>query len=390
MEPALAASAVTPGDALPLAGGRLRFEHVTHRNESEVRSLLRETPVPGWISLSYEREPDYLLGTTIEGPTQQTVIARLAEDGRLVGTFSRAVRPAFVNGATRPLGYLGMLRMAAPFRGRTRFLREGYEACRRCLHEPEVTPWYVTSIIEDNAPARRVLEAGLPGLPTYRAVDRFVTLALPSQRRAAPSPRGVSVVRGSREFLPDVAACLQRNYARYQFAPLWRAADLCSPERCRGLRPEDFLVALRGDRVAGCLALWDQRSFKQHVVRGYDPRVARWRRPINLATRLLSLPRLPEPGQALQEACLSLAAADGDDSAVMTALVAAALREAHQRDLAFVTLGCSARNPMLAALQSRFRHLKYRSVIYVVHWDDGRAAAAALDDRPVHLEAATL
>lgn len=381
---------MTPADALPLARGRLRFERVTHRNEPEVRRLLRETPVPGWISLSYEREPDYLLSATIEGPTQQTVIARLAEDGRLVGTFSRAVRPAFVNGATRPLGYLGMLRMAAPFRGRTRFLREGYEACRKCLHEPDVTPWYVTSIIEDNAPARRVLEAGLPGLPVYRAVDRFVTLALLSRRRPAASPPGLRIVHGSRELLPDVAACLQRNYARYQFAPLWTAADLCSPERCRGLRPGDFVLALRGERVVGCLALWDQRSFKQHVVRGYDPRIARWRRPINLAARLLSLPTLPEPGQALQEACLSLAAADGDDPAVMTALVGTALHEAHRRDLSFVTLGCSARNPMLAALQSRFRHLQYRSVIYVVHWDDGRAAAAALDGRPVHLEAATL
>jgi hypothetical protein len=346
--------------------------------------------VPGWITLAYEREPDYLLGTTLEGPVQQTVLARTAQDGALVGTFSRSERLAFVNGEPQPLGYLGLLRLRDCFRGRTRYLREGYEACRRFLHDPERTPYYVTSIIEGNATARRVLEAGLPGLPAYRPWQEFATLALPCRRHAGTLPRGLQVVPGSTELLGDIAACLQRNYARYALAPYWTAADLASPERCRGLRPQDFRVALRRDRVVGCLALWDQRSFKQHVVRGYAPGVGRWRRPINLATRMLSLPRLPGPGEALAEAALSHAASDADDPEVLLALVAAARAEAHRRGLSIVTLGLARRNPMLRAVQAAFRHLEYRSLLYLVHWEDGMAAAAALDDRPAHLEAATL
>jgi hypothetical protein len=387
---ALAASAVVAPCLLPATGGRLRFELVATHNEREVRQLLREAPVPGWITLAYEREPDYLLGTTLEGPVQQTVLARTVADGTLVGTFSRSERLAFVNGEPRPLGYLGLLRLRDRFRGRTRYLREGYEACRRFLHDPARTPYYVTSVIEGNTTARRVLEAGLPGLPVYRPWQAFSTLALPCRRHPGTVPRGLQVVPGSPQLLGDIAACLQRNYARYALAPYWTADDLASPERCRGLRPQDFRVALRGDRVVGCLALWDQRAFKQHVACGYTPTVGRWRGPINVAARLLSLPRLPEPGEALAEATLSHAASDDDDPAVLLALVGAARAEAHRRGLAVVTLGLALRNPMLRAVRAAFRHLEYRSILYLVHWDDGRAAAAALDDRPAHLEAATL
>jgi len=375
---------------LPASGGRLRFELVTAHNEWAVRRLLRETPVPGWITLAYEREPDYLLGTALEGTLQQTVLARTVEDGTLVGTFSRSERLAFVNGEPRPLGYLGLLRLRDRFRGRTRYLREGYEACRRFLHDPVRTPYYVTSIIESNATARRVLEAGLPGLPTYRPWQAFSTLALPCRSRPGSVPRGLRIVPGSPELVGDIAACLQRNYARYALAPYWTAEDLASTERCRGLRPQDFCVAVRRDRVVGCLALWDQRAFKQHVVRGYAPRVERWRRSINLAARLLALPRLPDPSAALAEAVLSHAAIDGDDPAVLLALIVAARAEACRRGLEVVTLGLAQRNPMLRAVRRSFRHLEYRSILYLVHWDDGRSAAAALDDRPAHLESATL
>ena len=390
MATALAASAVDAPCLLPATGGRLRFEFVTAHNEWEVRQLLRETPVAGWVTLAYEREPDYLLGTTLEGPVQQTVLARTVEDGTLVGTFSRSERSAFVNGEPQPVGYLGLLRVRDRFRGRTRHLREGYAACHRFLHDAARTPYYVTSIIEGNATARRVLEAGLPGLPVYRPWQEFSTLALPCRRRPGTLPSDLQVVPGSPELLGDIAACLQRNYTRYALAPYWTAADLASPERCRGLRPEDFRVALRRDRVVGCLALWDQRGFKQHVVRGYAPGVGHWRRPVNLAARMLALPRLPEPGEALAEAALSHAASDGDDPAVLLALVTAARAEAHRRGLAVVTLGLARRNPMLRAVRAAFRHLEYRSILYLVYWDDGRAAAAALDDRPAHLEAATL
>ena len=45
---------------------------------------------------------------------------------------------------------------------------------------------------------------------------------------------------------------------------------------------------------------------------------------------------------------------------------------------------------MLRAIPRTFRRHRYRTNLYAVHWDDGRAAAAGLDDRACQPEVALL
>ena len=84
------------------------------------------------------------------------------------------------------------------------------------------------------------------------------------------------------------------------------------------------MVATRAGRVVGCVARWDQRRFKQVVVRGYSRRIARWRPFVNAAGRWLGVPPLPAVGDRLELAYLSHLAVDGDNADVAVALVAAA------------------------------------------------------------------
>lgn len=369
---------------------RLSFELVDAGNEWEIRRLLQETVIPGWIELAYEREPDYLLGCGAEGPLQQTVIARDIRDGSVVGSFSRSVRMAYVNGEARQLGYLGLLRLARQYRGRIAYLRDGYEACRRYLHSDGATPYYLTSIINDNHVARRVLTAGVPGLPVYRPLDQFVTLALTgrySLRRPTPQ---LTLEPADASCLPEVAQFLARQYRLFQCAPVWQASELATVARTPGLQATDFLLARRGSELAGCAALWDQGGYKQHVVRGYAPALQRWRGLINRGAPLLALPRLPDPGQPLRQASLSHFAVRDNDPDVAVALVSALLREAHARRIPLVTLGLSEANPVLPAIRKRFRHLDYPSTLYLVYWPDGEHEAQAVRPGPAHVEMATL
>jgi hypothetical protein len=46
----------------------------------------------------------------------------------------------------------------------------------RELHNSLGVRLYLTSIASDNVVARRLLERGLPGMPTYRPLCEFVTL----------------------------------------------------------------------------------------------------------------------------------------------------------------------------------------------------------------------
>ena len=98
----------------------------------------------------------------------------------------------------------------------------------RELHQDGATPFYVTTIIEDNLPARRFLEAGIKGLPTYRPLGSLVTLILPVTRKRRVAP-GFTVNRCKSKDLDKIVDCLQRHGTRYQFAPHWKREDLVSP-----------------------------------------------------------------------------------------------------------------------------------------------------------------
>lgn len=360
----------------------------TRADEPELRRLLRENPMTGAVRVSLEREPDAFVAAAVEGRPHDTVVARDPVSGGLVGMGHRAVMDVYINGAQARVGYLSQLRVDAAYRGRRRLLAGGYDvlAARRA---PDEEPFDLTSIMADNEPAMRLLGAGVPGLPSYRSLTRFVTVVIPTWPGTRWRSRGPAEA-GSVEHVEAVAECLQRNGRRTQLARHWTAADLTSSERCPGLRPEDFRLAFVDGRLVGTAALWDQSSFKQVVVRGYAPALARWRRFINGGAWLVGAPRLPDPGTALPHAYLSHVAVDDDDTVVFERLLYAILSEAHRRRHAYVVAGFAEHHPFLSVIRRRAHGREYASVLHVVHRDDAASAAARLDGRPVHTEVALL
>jgi hypothetical protein len=189
--------------------------------------------------------------------------------------------------------------------------------------------------------------------------------------------------------LAEIAACLGRYGERFQFAPRWTQTDLVSPKRARGLRPEDFLVVRSGSRIVGCLACWDQREFKQIVVRGYSSRLSLLRPVWNAVAPLAAVPGLPAPGSSLPVAFLSHLAIDHDDADVFQALLGAGLARAASRGADYAILGLAELNP-LTAMAVRWRPKCYRSLAYLVYWPEGEAAADQVDARTLHPEIAIL
>jgi hypothetical protein len=368
-----------------LKAGEIAIEEAAPEDDPELRRLLRDNPMEGEIQVSLEREPNAFLAAAVEGEPHRTIVARDPGSGGIVGMGSRAVWNVFLNGEPCRLGYLSQLRVDRAHRGRKRLLKAGYDLLRSFRGSDE-KPFDLTSIVADNEVARRLLGAGVPGLPKYREIEEWSTLVVPTTSRS----KRAEIERGTADLLDEIVACLERNRYRYQFAPRFSKMDLLSPERSRGLEPEDFFLAVVGGEVVGCVALWDQSGFKQVVVRGYAPRLARWRPWINRLAPLMGTPRLPEPGQRLPHAYLSHLAVDGDDPVIFQALVEAAYAEARARQYVYVVIGLAARHPWRSWLERRFKPRVYSSVLYAVHWEDGDEAVAVLDGRMPHVEVALL
>lgn len=346
-------------------------------DEGEIRRLLRENPMgEGW-RISLEREPDGFGGPHWPVERRQFVLAR--DGGMAVGLCERVVRPAFVDGAERWLPYLGALRVAQSHRHRIAVLKGGFAALRS-VEQTDECPFALTSIAADNAPARRVLTAGIAGLPLYRPAGRYVTRMMRT-KRGGTHP-GIAIAEPDR--LPAIAAFLREQAAHRQFAPAWTAEALAAQA---GLT---LLVQQDGDAIGGVIGVWDQRATRQAVLRGLPAEMAGLRVLANLSAPLHGLPPIPAVGESIEQVFLTALATRGDDPTIALALVAGGIDHAARAGVAVATIGLPDPHPWLAPLRARFRAIEYATELFFVHWPEAAAQVDALDGGPVFPDVALL
>jgi hypothetical protein len=343
-----------------LTRSRLQFREAEHCDDSEIRRLLRETPMPGGISLTLEREPNYFADANLPGETRKTIIAR--DSGKLVSLGSCATRELLVNGRKRRVGYLGALRMAATHSGRFDVLRRGYQFLSD-REQKDPAEFYFTSIARDNIRARGFFERSVPGFPRYKFLSDYATLVIPSKRgKIRPTSKPLQL----------------RSNPAHQFAFDWADEKLAALE-CLGLKGSDIISI--GDESA---ALWDQRCFKQTVIRGY-PGWLRIARPLLNAFGFACLPKV---GAALSNGIVcGLRIADPNTA---ISLLSKLRSLAAERGIRYISLGLSGNDSHMATIARTFPCRIYWSRIYLVRWPGIGGSAAELDERLVVPELAFL
>jgi hypothetical protein len=361
---------------------RVEFALATRADDAEIRRLLRENPTSGQIALTFEREPDYFADSDCPGSEKQTIIAR--EDGRVVCVGNCCLRQRFVNGKACRVGYLGGLRLDRRAAGRFDILRRGYEFFR-ALQSNSPADYYFTSIAADNQPARKFLERGLPGMPTYEFAGEFVTTLLSVKRQR----RNQTALKVETADFEEVLSFLSRQGREYQLAEYWTAQELTFLSTL-GLGVEQFQCVRVDGHVAAVATVWDQRAFKQTVIQGYARGLAFGRPFLNLAGRLLSTPRLPPLGSTMAHAFVSHMAINMEKPEAFTALIAHLLESLAGRGIEILTLGCAATDPRLRLLRGKWRGREYLSRIYLVRWPECGGSVRELDARCLGPEVAAL
>ena len=354
-------------------------------DEAALRRMLRENPMPGAISLTFEREPDYFAAAGVDGSFSQTILNQETDSGEILGMGARIIRPMYLNGGIQDIGYMSHLRVDLNYSFGLSLARQLARSFKKFheLHADRRAAFYLMSVITDNTAARRLLTSGLPGMPHAREYARLFTYAI-SPRRPLPEtrlPQGMQLERGRPELIPEITACLQRNGERKQFSPFWSAENLFTSTRTPNLHPQDFFLVVQSGHVSGCLALWDQTPFKQTVVRGYGKNMARWRPIINLLARVVDIPYLPAVGDPISYCYASHLAIDNDDARIFSALLRAVYNETARRGLNYFMIGLSESHPLRPVLIKNYLHITYPSQIYLMAWEDGLNALDKVDGR---------
>jgi hypothetical protein len=370
--------------SLPQPKSRFDIELATPADDEELRELLRHSPIPGSMHVTFEREPSFYDSCRVRGDFFQVAVGRDRRTGNIIGLGTRSVSRAFVNGRPAPLGYLADLRLDEPYRGGTLITR-GYRFLRQ-LHEDHRTPLYTSLIFTGNDAALTTIATGRAGLPQYHNMGAVHSPGI-NIRRAKPQMNAhCDILRGSDDLLPEIVECLNHNNARRQFAPI-HTVEMFKTQ-WHDFSVTDFCVAVRGSRVIGVLGCWDQRAFKQTRVTGYGPRL-RW--PVRLANALRSItgaPLFPQPGEEVAYFYISFIAVDGDDVQIFRALLRRAYNDAVGSQYLYAIVALHERDPFLPALRD-YSLTPFSARLFCVAFEDGEDVYQSLDRRVPYLEAAT-
>ena len=363
---------------------RVDVRLATREDEPALRGVLRRLVIPGDIRVTFEREPDFFDACSVHGDTD-VIIAADRTTGTVVGLGARSIAKAYVNGAATDLGYLSDLRLEPSYRSGTLVAR-GYRLLRD-LHRDGRASLYTSVIFATNRVALEMVATARAGLPRYHDLGVVRCPGINVERRLGPIDVDADVHRATPEMLPEIVACLNRNNARRQFAPVHREHDFVRGGRWKDFSIDDCHVAIRRRRIVGVIGVWDQRAFKQTRIAGYAAHLGTGRPLANVWRRWSGAPGYPRPGEYLRYACVSFAAVDEDDRRVMRALLRAAYNDQVGRDRLYLMMAAHVRDPWLPILEE-YRRTPFEARLFCVAFDE--TAVAALDGRVPHVEAALL
>lgn len=359
-------------------GQRFHFERAKPGDGGELETILELQPFAGRIGLTYTRRPDALASFLLEGDPVDVVVCRDRQEGRIAAMGISAVRLLHVNGQPREIGYLFGLR-ARPEYLRAFPLHRGYAR----IHELETRPtsFFLTSILDENLYARRLLEKKRPFMPVYEPLCLYTVFAMGTGRLARrPARKGIR--RADASDLPRLVSFLAEHGKGQQFFPVVTKDSFGWPPFAT-LHTEDFLLWEKQGSIVAAAGLWDQRSYRQYMVTGYRG-LFHLLRPLSHALSPWGFPALPRTGEEVPYLTLCLPAVRGSDPALFADFMDEALAAACGSPL--LLAGVAAGHPFEPVLAAR-RHVSYRSRIYLVSWPEQAPAVSGVrHDMPLHIE----
>ena len=352
----------------------------TNEDDKLLRDCLRNSEIEGSISVAFETAPSFFDAVSIQGDESQIITVKSKEE--IAGFGVRSIKPMYFNGQPINLGYLSGLRGNQKFRNHV-FLARGFKLLAE-LDQDNKVPFYITTIIEDNIKAKKILESGRAGLPTYSPIDILSTFLIKPRKRKKKH----NVIKGNQISLEEIVTFLNQEGSKKQFTPYYYESDFSSA-RLRGLRHEDFYVAIDNSEIIGVVAKWDQKSFKQTRVTGYSKSIRIARRLTNSLARFTNIPYLPNPGKLLNYFYAAFPTTKNNNPEILDSLLSEISSDANNTNYNYFSIGLTQSDPLTKTAKS-LSSREYRAKVYAVTFDRKNTRVPELNSLVPYLELATL
>lgn len=341
---------------------KIEFGLATQHDDQDLRRLIASIPIPGNISMIYTREPSFFDSVNIMGKKSDVFIAK--KNGDILAQGMASYLDCYINGEAKEIGYLSSLRIEEQLRT-TRCVFQGFDFVKK-LDADRNIPFYLSTIIEDNHAARKVLTSNRMSIPKYIDIGRYITYAILLQKcnhSIFQSAYNIKNIIDERE-LNSIIDFINKEGSKKQFYPVYTKKDLMG---FKGFDFRNLWGCYDHNELIGVIGCWDQSSFKQTIVNGYH---GKWKiiKPIyNLLSPLMGYKRLPQCGEKIEYLYLSFVAIKDNQPKIYESILKHIYRLYANSKYHYIIVGLHEYDPLNKALSS-FKSIKYNSRMYVVSY----------------------
>ncbi len=351
---------------------KYQFEIASELSEEDLRGILRQTEMPGNISLSFRREPNFFIAEKSGNLSSDVVAVRDLDKNKLVGVGARSIRKNYVTGKAGNIGYLSALRGLPEILGGT-LLARGYRFLKN-LHKKGEVPFYYTTILDENSWAKEMLTSKRCGLPTYEEQGVLVTHMIPLYKRRwrKNNTTGLNIVRVGRVpyLIRQVYEAVNDFNRYYDYSAVVSLDSLKSPEQFYpGFSTENLFAVFRDGHITATLGVWDQSHFKQTIVTGYKG-FLRYLAPLSsLGSKLNLMPELPKIGGSFSTLYACFVSLKQGYEADLAVLLSEVLRLNSKQGYYYLLAGSPKGSPIERIFESQ-EAFRITSTLYRVYWEE--------------------
>lgn len=324
-------------------------------HDAQIRILCR-LPVSGKISLSLEREPNYITGAAVQCNRPEIYVCQRKSDNLILGVFNVGYRNVYYKGREVRVRYLCDLRIHPDEQGGSLLFRmirfvEELKLSRDGL--PAQTIVFGDNERMLNMIKRSGRSTSRQKLPTYHYAGKYMTTLL-GFNNSTTLKSDLQIRRAEDEDLSNIQKFLEIEGKKINYCPVYRLKDL-EGEFYTGINLHDYFIALRDNRIVGICGIWDQSGFKQTRIVEYSSAYKVIRPFYNLVAMIRGGSTLPSAGSVLRYLNLHTILISGRDPVIFAHLVKVILQEYRRAGFDYVLCGLDANDPLMETCRS-FKH----------------------------------
>lgn len=358
----------------------MKFRESTHADNQELIEFCRGQKMEGLTQITLERSPDFFEAMEVEGLAHHVFVA--TKENRIIGVGTASEKRCRINGKEQWLGYLGNLRID-PKHQKGTLLPRAYNFLRKFQQEMK-SKIYLTTILEENIHAKKILESGKGGLPPYKDIGKLISFVYSSNIKpfGLPSP-SYTYEKATRDDLDALIRFL--NTSQRQFFPQYTAEDILEEDGLlKDLSIDNFYLCKKGNEIVGCVAPWNQNRYRRWKVQAYNNWIKYTRPVINFFATMMKYPTYPPAGESLPYQILSCLHIKDDDPEILRSLLSYMWPSLERNSMIVVLI--HENDPHVKVLQKPVS-IKVESRLYAVYWDEeGEKIFNELGDKVPYIE----